>query len=92
MKLYEVFEKGLDIDLNSIKLIDIHRLPRRPIYNNQHEKSIRPIFIKLQNTLNKGRIIQNCFKLKMYNSKRQEKQGKEMPDSSTLFLGAYASN
>ena len=27
MKLYEVFKEGLDIDLNSIKLVDIHRLP-----------------------------------------------------------------
>ena len=88
-KLYEVFKDGLGIDLNFIKLVDIHRLPQRPIYDNQHKRITRPIIIILQNALDKGRIMRNLGKLKMYNSKRQEK---ETPDSSTSFLGAYASN
>ena len=32
--------------------------------------------------------MQNFGKLKMYNLKRQEKQEKETPDSSTSFLGS----
>ena len=36
--------------------------------------------------------MRNLGKLKMYHLKRQEKQKKETPDSSTLFLGAFASN
>ena len=76
MKLYEVFKEGLDIDLNSIKLVDIHRLPLRPIYDNQRKRITRPIIIKLQNALDKDRIIRNLSKLKMYNSKRQETQKK----------------
>ena len=73
MKLYEVFKGGLDIDLNSIKLVDIHRLPQRPIYDNQHKRITRPIIIKLQNALDKDRIMRNLGKLKMYNSQRQAK-------------------
>ena len=42
--------------------------------------------------LTKDRIMRNLCKMKMYNTKRQEKQEKETPDSSTSFLGAYASN
>ena len=92
MKLYEVLKEGLDTDLNSIKLIDIHRLPQRPIYDNQHKRITHPIIIKLQNALDKDRIMRNLCKLKMYNSNRQDKQEKETSDSSTSFLGAYASN
>ena len=88
-KLYEVFKEGPGIDLNFIKLVDIHRLLQRPVYDNQHKAITHPIIIKLQNALDKGRIMRNLDKLKMYNSKRQEK---ETPDSSTTFLGAYASN
>ena len=72
MKLHEVFKKGIDIDLNSIKLVDIHRLPQRPIYNNQHKRITRPIIIELHTALDKDRIMRNLGKLKMYNSETRK--------------------
>ena len=89
--MYEVFKEGLEIDLNSINLVDMHRLPQRPIYDNQHKRITRPIIIKLENAFDKDKIMRNLGKLKMYISKRKGKPEEETPDSSTSFFGAYAS-
>ena len=51
MMLYEIFEEGLEIDLNSIKLVDIHHLPQWSIYDDQRQRITRPIIIKLENAL-----------------------------------------
>ena len=60
------FTEGLEIDLNSLSLVDCHRLPQRPIFK-QRQKVTRPIIFKLANAFDKRFILKAASKLKKYN-------------------------
>ena len=62
----KIFQEGLDLDLNSISLVDCHRLPQRPIIK-QGQKITRPIIIKLTNAFDKLVIFNSASNLKKYN-------------------------
>ena len=64
--LAKFFHEGLDLDLNSISLVDCHRLPQRPIFK-QGQKITRPIIIKLTNAFDKSVIFNSASNLKKYN-------------------------
>ena len=64
--LAKFFRKGLDLDLNSISLVDCHRFPRRSIFK-QDQKITRPIIIKLTNAFDKSVIFNSASNLKKYN-------------------------
>ena len=64
--LAKFFTEGLGIDLNSIPLVDCHRLPQRPILK-QGQKVTRPIILKLANAFDKRLILKAASKLKKYN-------------------------
>ena len=66
-------KEGLDLDPNSITLMDAHRLPQRPII--KHGRRItRPIIIKLANAIDKKKIMTNLKHLKTYNEARRSVQ------------------
>ena len=46
--LPKFFTEGLEIDLNSLSLVDCHRLPQRPIFK-QGQKFTKLIILKLAN-------------------------------------------
>ena len=64
--LTKFFTKGLEIDLNSLSLVDCHRLRQRPIFK-QGQKVTRPIILKLANAFDKRLILKTVSKLKKYN-------------------------
>ena len=65
--LTNFFTEGLEIDLNSLSLIDFHiYLPQRPIFK-QGQKVTRPIILKLVNAFDKRLILKAASKLKKYN-------------------------
>ena len=64
--LAKFFQEGLDLDLNSISLVDCHRLPQRPIIK-QRQKITRPIMIKPTNAFDKSEIFNSASNLKKYN-------------------------
>ena len=64
--LAKFFQEGLDLDLNSISLVDCHRLPQRPIFK-QGQKITRLIIIKLTNAFDKSVIFNSARNLKKYN-------------------------
>ena len=66
LTLAKFFQEGLDLDLNSISLVDCHRLPQRPIIK-QGQKITRPIIIKLTNAFDKSVICNSASNLKKYN-------------------------
>ena len=65
----EIFDnflvEGLQLDLAKITLVDIHCLPQHLITKNG-KRIIRPIIIKLANTLGKHYIKKNVKHLKTY--------------------------
>ena len=61
--LAKFFQEGLDLDLNSISLVDCHHLPQRPIFK-QGQKITRPIKIKLTNAFDKSVIFNSASNLK----------------------------
>ena len=66
-------KEGLDLDPDSITLVDAHRLPQRPIV--KHGRRItRTIIIKLANALDKKKIMTNLKRLKTYNEARRSVQ------------------
>ena len=64
--LTKFFTEGLEIDLNSLSLVDCHRLPQRPIFK-EGQKITRPIILKLANAFDKRFIFKAASKLKNYN-------------------------
>ena len=58
--------KGLQLDLVSIPLVDIHRLPQQPVVR-RGVTIARPIIIKLNNAMDKHKIMSNLSNLKAYN-------------------------
>ena len=64
--LTKFFTEGLEIDLNSLSLVDCHRLPQRPIFK-EVQKVTRPIILKLANAFDKRLIFKAASKLKNYN-------------------------
>ena len=70
----DIFNKfmndGLVLDPKSISLVDIHRLPQRPIVK-QGSNIIRSIVIKLATAMDKHTVMSNHKNLKVYNSKKQ---------------------
>ena len=63
--LTKFFTEKLEIDLNSLSLVDCHRLPQRPIFK-QDQKGTRPIILKLANAFDKRLILKAASKLKKY--------------------------
>ena len=60
----------LGLDPKSISLVDIHRLPQRPIVK-QGSNITRPIVIKLATAMDKHTVMSNLKNLKAYNLKKQ---------------------
>ena len=60
---------GLDLDPKSTSLVDIHRLPHRPIVE-QGSNITRPIIVELATAMDKHTIMSNLKNLKAYNSKK----------------------
>ena len=60
----------LGLDPKSISLLDIHRLPQRPIVK-QGSNITRPIVIKLATAMDKHTVMSNLKNLKAYNLKKQ---------------------
>ena len=76
-------KEGLDLDPNSITLVDAHRLPQRPII--KHGRRItRPIIIKLANAIDKKKIMTNLKHLKTYNEARRSVQDSNSNSSINL--------
>ena len=50
--LTKIFTKEQEIDLNSLSLVNCHRLPQRPIFK-QGQKVTRPIILKVTNAFDK---------------------------------------
>ena len=70
----DIFNKfvtdGLGLDPKSISLVDIHRLPQRPVVK-QGRNITRPIIIKLATAMDKHIVMSNLKNLKAYNLKKQ---------------------
>ena len=64
--LAKFFTEGREIDLNSLSLVDCHRLPQQPIFK-QGQKVTKPIILKLANAFDKRLILKAVSKLKKYN-------------------------
>ena len=76
-------KEGLDLDPDSITLVNAHRLSQRPIV--KHGRRItRPIIIKLANALDKKKIMTNLKHLKTNNEARRSVQ--ESNSNSTINL------
>ena len=65
--------KGLQLDPVSIPLVKIHRLPQQPVVRGGVNIA-RPIIIKLNNAMDKHKIMSNLSNLKAYNLARQNEQ------------------
>ena len=61
--LAKFFRERLDLDLNSISLVDCHRLPQRPIIK-QGQNITRPVIIKLTIAFDKSEIFNSASNLK----------------------------
>ena len=76
----DIFNKfmtdGLGFDPKSISLVDIHRLPQRPIVK-QGSNITRPIVIKIAAAIDKHIVMSNLKNLKAYNLKKQVGFGNE---------------
>ena len=59
LEIYKNFLKnGLQIqDPSEIRIVDMHRLPQRPVYRNKKRKC-RPIIVKLTSAMDKSKIFQ----------------------------------
>ena len=62
--LTKSFTEGLEIDLNSLSLVDCYRLPQRPIFK-QGQKVTRPIILKLANAFDKRLILKAAVNQKI---------------------------
>ena len=60
----------LQLDPVSIPLVDIHRLPQQPVVR-RGVNIARPIIIKLNNAMDKHKIMRNLSNLKAYDLTRQ---------------------
>ena len=68
--IFEAFlREALNLEHDSIKIIDLHRLPQRAVKKSD-KKVIRPIIVKLLSTYNKDKLYENISKLKVYNKNR----------------------
>ena len=66
----EFIREGLKIaDPSFISVVDVHRLPQRPI-SKEGRLICRPIIVKLASILDKERLFKNAKNLKSYNEKR----------------------
>ena len=61
--LTKFFSEGLHLDLNSISLVDCHRLPQRPVFK-EGQKITGPIIIKQTNAFDKSVIFNSASNLK----------------------------
>ena len=66
---------GLELEPDAIKLVDIHRLPQRPLKKAGNMKTL-PILLKVSTVFEKDIIYENISKLKNYNDDR----------ASTVFI------
>ena len=80
--IFEEFSKaGLDLDASAVSLVDIHRLPQRPVTKNG-KRVDRPIVIKVATEMDKARITGSLRKLKMFNEERKT----DDPNTSYVFV------
>ena len=61
--------QGLKLNMKQINIIDIYRLPQRPIFN-RGTRGTRPIIVKLGSVFDKNLIFSSCKHLKTYNQVR----------------------
>ena len=67
-----------DPDPDELPLVDIHRLPQRPLYNEKGRVN-RPIIIKLYNYNDKHWLFSRLKFLKSYNDKRKAENCEAKP-------------
>ena len=65
----QLMTQGLKLNMKQINIIDIHRLPQRPIFN-RGTRVTRPIIVKLGSVFDKNLIFSSCKHLKTYNQVR----------------------
>ena len=65
----QLMTQGLKLNTKQINIIDIHRLPQRPIFNHGNTVT-RPIIVKLGSVCDKNLIFLSCKHLKTYNQVR----------------------
>ena len=69
--IFKIFlQEGLNLNLQDINIIDIHRLSQWPI-SKQGKRLIRPIIAKLSNFFEKQQILSACKFLKTFNDIRK---------------------
>ena len=83
--LAKFFQEGLDLDLNSISLVDYHRLPQCPIFK-QGQKITRPIIIKLTNAFDKSVIFNSASNLKKYNQQLSVLSGTNGRSRKSVYI------
>ena len=67
MLIFQNFlQEGLNLNLQDINIINIHRLPQRPI-TKQGKRIIRPIKVKLSNVFEKQKFLSANKSLKTFN-------------------------
>ena len=64
---HDFLTEGLQIDPTSMNIIDIQKLPQRPIFVNKAKKKNRPIIIKLSTAMERKRIFSSLKHLKIFN-------------------------
>ena len=62
--------EGLCLDPSSIKIIDIHPLPQRPMFKNG-VKTTRPIIIKVNIIFDKRLVFASANHMKSYNANQE---------------------
>ena len=80
---------GLGLDPKSFSLVDIHRLPQRPIVK-QGSNITRPIIIKLATAIDKHTVMSNLKNLKAYSKKQVNFDNKHFYVDSSHRIPRYS--
>jgi len=68
LNICETFlSEALDLDTANLSIVDVHRLPQRPVFKDS-EKVDRPIIVKLSNAFDKSQVFSQFKKLKESNA------------------------
>jgi len=71
MNVCETFlSEALDLDPANLSIVDVHRLPQRPVFKDS-EKVDRLIIVKLSNAFDKSQVFNQLKNLKEYNATQQ---------------------
>ena len=72
--IYKFMKEGLKIQVPSdIVMSDFHRLPQKPLFNNEGQRISRPVIRKLTSATDKRLIFFLAKKLKAHNDLRRQK-------------------